>query len=55
MIEQIKAHQMTCLILCLYTANVVWYALTNRTGLALYWFAAAQITVCATWLREWTL
>ena len=55
MLEQIKVHPMTCAILVLYTANVFWYIATRRLGLAFYWLAAAQITVAATWLREWRL
>ena len=48
-----KAHPMTCIILALYTSNVLWYLYSGKRGLAFYWFAAAQITVAATWLREW--
>lgn len=47
------AHPMTCAILALYTCNVLWYLAHGQWGLAAYWFAAAQITICATWLREW--
>lgn len=54
LLEQFKLHPMTCCILCLYSCNILWYLFTHRWGLAFYWFAAAQITVAATWLREWT-
>lgn len=53
MTDIIKQHPMTCAILVLYTGNVLWYLAHRRWGLASYWFAAAQITVAATWLREW--
>ena len=53
LLEQFKIHPMTCAILCLYSANIVWYLLGQKWGLAFYWCAAAQITVAATWLREW--
>ena len=48
-------HPVTCAILCLYVGNVVWYLAHGRAGLALYWMAAATITVSATWLTNWTL
>ncbi len=47
------AHPMTCSILVLYTCNILWYLTRAQWGLAAYWFAAAQITIAATWLREW--
>jgi len=53
MIDAFKAHPMTCIILALYTSNVLWYLYSGKRGLAFYWFAAAQITIAATWLRDW--
>ena len=50
----VTAHPMTCAILALYTGNIIWYLSQGRLGLAFYWCAAGQITVAATWLREWT-
>lgn len=52
---QIQTHPMTCLILALYTGNIIWYASQNRPGLAFYWLAAGQITIAATWLRDWRI
>jgi hypothetical protein len=53
MVEIFKQHPMTCIILLLYSCNMLWYLSAGRKGLAFYWFAAAQITVAATWLRDW--
>lgn len=52
-LDQLKLHAMTCMILTLYLANIVWYLFRNQWGLALYWAAASVITVSATWLRGW--
>lgn len=43
-------HLVTCLILTLYVSNVAWYGYHGDYGRAFYWFAAAQITIAATWL-----
>lgn len=46
----IKDEPMTCLILTIYAGNIAWQLAHGRWGLAMYWFAAAQITFTATWL-----
>ena len=46
-------HPGTCAILALYAGNVAWYLYRNHWGLAVYWSAAATITIAATWLRDW--
>lgn len=45
----ISEHFVTCLILMLYVSNVAWYGYQADYGRAAYWFAAAQITIVATW------
>jgi len=49
-IDAIKDEPMTCLLLAIYSVNIVWQLTQGRYGPAFYWFAAAQITFTVTWL-----
>lgn len=51
--QAILDHQVTFLTLVLYASNVGWYLTHRQWGLALYWAAASQITLSATWLLGW--
>jgi hypothetical protein len=50
---QLLAHPVTCVIITLYVANVIWYLTHRHWGMAVYWFAAALITFSVTWLAGW--
>lgn len=45
-------HAVTYIVLALYVSNVAWYGYHGDYGRAWYWFAAAQITICATWFSR---
>ena len=53
MIEQITRHPFPALLTLLDLCAVGWYMWARSWGFAVYWFAAALITVAATWLRGW--
>lgn len=42
----------TKVIIAIYVANVIRYASFGMWGNAWYWFAAANITIAATWFME---
>lgn len=42
-------HLFTKFLLLVYAANIGRYAFAGMWGNAWYWFAAAQITIAATW------
>lgn len=50
MFQAIQQEPFTCAILTLYVCNIFWQLSHGNYGPAWYWFAAAQITVVATWL-----
>ena len=45
-------HLFTKIIVILYFTNVMWYISKGMYGNAYYWFAAANITIAATWFME---
>lgn len=51
--QAIHQHPGTCAIVVLYSGNVCWYLSKEKWGPALYWVAAATITISATWLMGW--
>lgn len=45
-------HLFTKVLLFLYTCNVIRYCIFGMYGNAWYWFAAANITIAASWMMK---
>lgn len=51
--QAIREQPFSAGIVLAYIANIFWQLSHDRYGQALYWVAAATITVSATWLMGW--
>jgi hypothetical protein len=52
-IEAIRAQPISAFIVVVYATNILWNLWKGNWGQALYWSAALQITIAATWLTRW--